>query len=472
MTNRRQFIQTNSLTLASLAAVPLSAAAAYASNRPPAAQRKFTSTAVEETIAAAKKKIADPQLAWMFENCFPNTLDTTVTTRVVNGRPDTYVITGDIDAMWLRDSSAQVWPYLPLMRRDEPLRLMIAGLVNRHARCVLLDPYANAFYDDPGQISEHQHDLPRMKPGVHERKWEVDSLCYVIRLAHGYWKHSGDASCFDAQWLDAMRLIVATLRNQQRKHGDGDYTFKRSTDRPHDTAAGQRGDGQPVLAVGLISSVFRPSDDATVFPFLVPSNYFAVQALRLLAEILASVHPSDKLRQESLDMAAEVDAALRSHAMIAHKKHGKILAYEVDGYGSHYLLDDSNIPSLISLPYLGSLSAAHPLYRNTRKFLLTLGAQPYYVKGRAAEGTSGPHAGRDMIWPMGIIIRAMTSSDDAEIKACLKMLLATHAGTGFMHEAFHKDDPQRFTRTWFAWANTLFGEFVLKLLAEKPHLLT
>jgi len=443
----------------------------FTSKRPPVANRKFLSIAVEKEISRACKHIKDEELAWLFSNCFPNTLDTTVTATMNNGRPDTYVITGDINAMWLRDSSAQVWPYLPLMKNDRALQDLIAGVVNRHTRCVLTDPYANAFYNDVDKISGHQNDGPLMKLGIHERKWEVDSLCYVIRLAHGYWKKSNDISCFDANWLEAMKLIVATFKNQQHKTGNGEYRFSRTPNRPSDTAASS-GYGAPVNPVGLIRSAFRPSDDATVFPFLIPSNYFAVISLRQLAEITIDVLKDTAFSAECLSLAAEVENAINQYATVLHPAAGKILAYEVDGYGAHYLIDDSNIPSLVSLPYLDAIDISNPLYINTRKFLLTYGNQPYYVKGTAAEGTSGPHSGKDMIWPMGLIIRAMTSEDDAEIKKCLATLKATHAGTGFMHESFNKDDATKYTRKWFAWANTLFGELILKILMEKPYLLS
>ncbi len=97
-------------------------AAEYESQRPPAGERCFTSPTIERTINEVKAKIADPELAWMFENCYPNTLDTTVDYEVIDGKPDTFVITGDIDAMWLRDSTAQVWPYMPYITEDEKLR--------------------------------------------------------------------------------------------------------------------------------------------------------------------------------------------------------------------------------------------------------------------------------------------------------------------------------------------------------------
>src|ERR1039457_1617073 len=215
--NRREFIRNTSF-IASAAMFGSVAAATEAEVpvvRIPEAKRRFKSAAVERTIARVKASIGNKELAWMFENCFPNTLDTTVDFELSNGRPDTYVITGDIDAMWLRDSSAQVWPYLPLTTEDAPLQQLIAGVINRQTRCILKDPYANAFYKDENKLSPWKTDLTDMKPGVHERKWEVDSLCYTIRLAYGYWKHSKDTAPFDDAWREAMVKILQTFREQQ-----------------------------------------------------------------------------------------------------------------------------------------------------------------------------------------------------------------------------------------------------------------
>ena len=242
--------------------------------RTPEAKRKFKSAAVERTIAQVKSSIGNKEIAWMFENCFPNTLDTTVDFEVQNGRPDTYVITGDIDAMWLRDSTAQVWPYLPLTTEDHELQQLVAGVINRQTRFILKDPYANAFYKDENKVSEWKSDRTDMKPGVHERKWEVDSLCYPLRLAYYYWKTTKDTAPFDAAWREAVLLILQTFREQQRKQGRGPYRFQRRTEVQTDTVAGG-GYGNPVNPVGMICSIFRPSDDATIFPFLVPSNFFA-----------------------------------------------------------------------------------------------------------------------------------------------------------------------------------------------------
>jgi meiotically up-regulated gene 157 (Mug157) protein len=431
----------------------------YESRRPALADRRFTSRAVEELIVKTKKQLEDPKLAWMFENCYPNTLDTTVDFQMKEGRPDTFVITGDINAMWLRDSAAQVWPYLPLCKHDEPLRLLIAGVIHRQTRCIRIDPYANSFTRDEAP-SEWASDITRMKPYIHERKWEIDSLCYPVRLAYHYWKTTGDTSVFDTGWRDAMRLVLQTFREQQRKEGLGPYRFMRKTERQLDTVCND-GYGHPVNPVGLIVSTFRPSDDATLFGFLVPSNLFAIVSLRQIAEISRRVTLDTGLAARCEALADEVEAAVQRHAIVSHPKHGKVYAYEVDGFGNAYLADDANVPSLLSLPYLGAVAPDDPLYLNTRALVWSTD-NPYFFRGQAAEGIGGPHIGYDMIWPMSIIMHAMTSNDRQTIARALHTLRETDGETGFMHESFHKDNPARFTRRWFAWANTLFGELVVK----------
>jgi meiotically up-regulated gene 157 (Mug157) protein len=455
--------------LGAAAAAPLMAApASFVSQRPPADKRGFTSEAVEARIRKVKAQIADPELAWLFENCYPNTLDTTVQAGELDGLPDTFVITGDIHAMWLRDSTAQVWPYLPLAAADARVKRLLAGVVHRQTRCVLIDPYANAFNFGPTG-SEWAKDRTAMKPELHERKWEIDSLCYTVRLAHGYWKTTGDKSIFTPAWREAAALVVKTFREQQRKSAPGPYKFQRLTTVPSDSLPGN-GYGNPTRPCGLIHSAFRPSDDACMFPFLVPSNFFAVQSLKQLAEIHTSVFSDAGAAKACQEFAAEVELALRKNALVRHPRHGQIWAYEVDGFGNSLFMDDANIPSLLSLPYLGCVTTADPTYRSTRAFIL--GADnPYYYRGSAAQGLGGPHSGLDMIWPLGYTIQALTSTDGAEIAHCLKMLKTTHAGSGLMHESFHKDDPSNFTRKWFAWANTLFGELVSGLAEQRPELL-
>ncbi|MBE0592691.1 MAG: glycoside hydrolase family 125 protein, partial [Gemmatimonadales bacterium] len=286
----------------------------FDSRRPLPGERRFTSPAIEQAIRRTRSAIGDPELAWLFENCFPNTLDTTVDVGTRDGKPDTFVITGDIEAMWLRDSSAQVWPYLRFAGEDETLRRLLAGVIRRQTWCILIDPYANAFNKGPAE-SPWKDDLTDMKPELHERKWEVDSLCYPVRLAHGYWRATGDTAPFDAEWREAMRLVVRTFREQQRKEGKGPYKFQRVTGWQTDTVAGA-GYGNPIRPVGLICSIFRPSDDATIYPFLVPSNHFAVVALRQLAELHAAVAADARFEAECRALADEVAEALRAHAAV------------------------------------------------------------------------------------------------------------------------------------------------------------
>ncbi len=434
------------------------------SARPAEKERLFRSDAVEQKIREIKKLLKHPYLAWMFENCFPNTLDTTVHYRKDEaGEDDTFVYTGDIHAMWLRDSGAQVWPYVQLAPLDKHLQQMLRGVILRQWKCIAIDPYANAFNDGPTG-GEWMSDRTDMKPELHERKYEIDSLCYPIRLAYHYWQVTGDASVFGEAWQQAIRLILQTFREQQRKEGTGPYKFQRRTERQLDTMCND-GYGHPARPVGLIVSCFRPSDDATTFPFLVPSNFFAVSSLRKAAEVLTVVNGDAETARSCRELADEVEAALKRYAIYQHPKYGPIYAYEVDGYGNQLLMDDANVPSLLAMPYLGDVPTDDPVYQNTRRFVWSED-NPYFFRGEAGEGIGGPHIGYDMPWPMSIMMRAFTSSDDAEIASCVQMLMQTDAGTGFMHESFHKDDATRFTRPWFAWQNTLFGELILKLVND------
>lgn len=454
------------LTAASIAlGVSLTASAqTFESRRPAEGERLFTSEKIEQVIDEVTAQLTNPKLAWMFRNCFPNTLDTTVHFREdKDGNPDTFVYTGDIHAMWLRDSGAQVWPYVQFAAQDEHLKRMIAGVINRQFLSITIDPYANAFNDGPTG-GHWMTDGTDMNPNDHERKWEIDSQCYPIRLAHEYWKVTGDTSVFGDKWIDGMKAILATLREQQRKEGHGSYRFTRVTDRQLDTKC-CNGMGNPVKPCGLIASSFRPSDDATTFEFLVPSNFFAVTSLRKAAEILETVNHDILMAGECRALADEVETALKENAVVYHPKFGNIYAFEVDGFGNSYLMDDANVPSLLALAYLGDVAPDNPVYRNTRRFVLS-DSNPYFFKGTAGEGIGGPHIGYDMIWPMSIMMRAFTSTDDNEIRDCIVMLMNTDAGTGFMHESFHKDNPENFTRAWFAWQNTLFGELILKLIHD------
>lgn len=432
----------------------------YPDQRPAPGNRLFVSDAVEAKIGQIAPQLQNPKLRWMFTNCFPNTLDTTVHYDESTGL--TFVYTGDIHAMWLRDSGAQVWPYVDLCSGDEHLRKMVAGVIRQQFTLINIDPYANAFNQGPtGEFGDPDDTGLPQDPNVWERKWEIDSHCYPVRLAYHYWKVTGDTSIFDDLWIKTVETILETFVTQQRKDGNGPYYFLRVTDRQLDTKA-RGGLGHPVKPVGLIASSFRPSDDATQFEFLVPSNFFAASILEKAAEILSEVNGNTALAARCTALAKEVKNALKKYAVIHHPEFGDIYAYEVDGFGNAYCMDDANVPSLLSLTYLIPEMAADPIAVNTRRFVWSE-SNPYFWRGKAGEGIGGPHTGKEVIWPMSIMMKALTATDDTEIKTCMEQLLRTDAGTGFIHESFNKDNASEFTRPWFAWTNTLFGELVLKL---------
>ena len=472
--NRRDFTRISAITASAImipAAILKAATPSFTTQRPIPSKRNFVSDSVEALITEFKKNIKDEELGWMFENCFPNTLDTTVFYELKDGKPDAYVITGDIDAMWLRDSSAQVNPYLPLCKYDKHLSSMVEGVIRRQTKCILLDPYANAFYKDSTKMSQWKSDKTEMKPGVHERKWELDSLCYCIRLAYQYWKITGNTAQMDEEWHKAMALVVDTMKDQQRKNDKGKYHFQRTTVTQSDTQTGE-GYGNPVKANGMICSAFRNSDDATIYLYNIPENLFAVNALRQLVEMIKGTSHRDELVVTCRDLADEVEKATLQNGIVDNAQYGKIYAYECDGLGHYKLMEDAGIPGLITIPYLGYGTVEDEVYKNSRKFSLSV-ANPYFYQAKNVEGIGSQHLAYkgEMIWHMGIISRAITSTDNEEVKHCIKMLKATHAGTGFMHEGFKGNNPKNFTRHWFAWANSFFGEMIWKVYREKRELL-
>ena len=434
-------------------------------HRPPVEKRCFVSRSVEMQIKQMHSRLLEvsPKLWQMFQNCFPNTLDTTVF-------PDgdhTFVITGDIDAMWLRDSGAQVWTYIQYVKDDPELAKLIRGVILQQFEFICLDPYANAFLSDTTKVSHWASDYTVMKKGVHERKYELDSMCYPIRLAYQYWLLTGDSSIFGDLWMQAMGEILSLMREQQRVNGPKTtYRFQRTTHFLHDTSSNY-GYGHPAKPCGMVASAFRPSDDSQIFPYLVPSNFFAESVLRKAAVILKDVNKDDTLSAECLAIADDINRGLKQHAIVNHPKYGKVYAFETDAYGSHLLMDDANAPSLLSLPYLCPelVSIDDSVYQNTRRMMWSED-NPYFFTGSlngAKVGAIGsPHTGLGMVWPMSIIMKGLTSNDRQEQQECVRMLMQTDGGTGYMHESFNPSNPTKFTRSWFAWANGLFGELVIK----------
>jgi len=471
---RREFIKMAGITMSGTILSPTAysniMSSKFISKRPPFNKRLFTSQAIENVIIEVKSKLKDPAMAWLFENCFPNTLDTTVYYEEKDGRPVSHIITGDINAMWLRDSTCQVWPYIPYANMDDKLKKMLAGVINRQVDCVLVDPYANAFKKDISEpVSKWAvNDITDMKPELHERKWEINSLLFVIRLAHKYWKVTGDTTPFDAKWEKAMTLLYQTLREQQRLDGPGPYHFQRPTLDPADAIA-NKGYGQPTRKNGMIHAIFR-QDDANIFNLYVPDNIMAITELKNLAEMLSDIRENQNLAKKCLLMSDQIKKAIMEDAIVEHKIFGKIFAFEIDGFGSRLLMDDPTLPGLINLPSMGYWDNKDEVYQNTRRFILSEW-NPSYEKGKAGEGFGSAHYSKGKIWPLGTISRALTSENEDEIRLCLNQLVNNHLHTGFIHETYTKDDPLDYTRPWFAWANTYFGELILKLIKTHPSIM-
>jgi len=337
--------------------------------------------------------------------------------------------------------------------------------------------------------------VPAMQPKVFERKYELDSLAAFLKLSNQY--HNAmphDLSPYDAHWRGAVELAVQAMRGMQTATEDdpGIYRFQRTTTAPTDTL--WQGTGFPGAWTGMIRSAFRPSDDACTYPFLVPANAMAVVELRGVSKLLDTLSLQDDpssspsssipcpgcsdLGKEASSLANEVDQGIREYGRLTRPLRGirsegspSPFAYEVDGYGNELFMDDANVPSLLSLPYLGYTAVDDEAYLATRRGVLSGAHNPYFFNGTAAAGIGSPHTGLGNIWYMGIIMRALTSTEEGEITACLEMLKKAGAPTGFMHESFNKDNIGVFTRQWFSWANSLFGELILTLAQHKPHLL-
>ncbi len=423
--------------------------------RPDPADRCAHSDAIEQRVRIAGARIADPGLRRMLEGTLPNTLDTTIVAGGTDARPDTFVLTGDIEAMWLRDSTEQVWPYLRSVPDDHGLDRLIRGVIHRQADQVLLDPYANAFLLDT-RASEWATDETEMRPGVHERKWEPDSLHGFLRLSAGYWRASGSVRPFDASWRGALELALRTLRTEQRLAGASPYRFRRPDGDPTDLVP-RDGIGAPTRPNGMVHGAFRPSDDASLLPFNVPVNLALAAALEAVAPLAEALEERTAAADARTLAAGIRDGVARDGTV--RRGRATTWAYEVDGLGGRVLMDDANAPSLLSLPYLGACDPADPVYLATRRRVLSP-RNPWWFAGRAAEGGGSPHTGAGQIWPIAIAMRGLTATSASERTAAIRLLGATHAGTFLAHESFDMDDPARFTRSWFAWANSLVGSLL------------
>ena len=412
---------------------------------------------VRGRIAGIEEKLGGvPGLRKVFHDCFLNTLETTV-----QAQPgDTFVITGDIHAMWLRDSTAQVLHYLRFADA-EPVAELVEGLIARQAKCVLIDPYANAYNREPSDFKPFD-DRPRASDWVWERKYEIDSLCYPVWLAWRFHEKTGRTGFLTEQFAEMLRTIVDVFRTEQ-DHSQSDYRFERTNCPPSDTLS-HEGRGEPVAVTGMTWSGFRPSDDSCMYGYLVPSNLFAAQELTHLAKF-ARMLDDEELAADAEKLSGEIREGVEKYGHVQHPTFGDIYAYETDGMGHYNLMDDANVPSLLALPYLGACAKDDPAYLRTRAFVLSR-ENPYYYEGALAKGVGSPHTPAGYIWPIALCVQAMTTDDNAEAARLLDTLMHTHAGCECMHESFDPDAPEKFTREWFAWANSMFGEMIYRLYEE------
>ena len=396
-----------------------------------------------------------PELMDVFVNCYTNTLNTTVK-RMENNM--THVITGDIPAMWLRDSAAQLRPYIFLAKENEEIRELIAGLVRRQFMCITIDEYANAFNEAPNGACWEKDD-PDQSPWVWERKFEVDSLCYPLQLAYLLWKNTGCTTQFEGDFQAGVEKILEVFTTEQYHEEKSHYRFNRNNGYYRDTLS-RDGKGALVKSgTGLIWSGFRPSDDACTYGYLIPSNMFAVVALGYLEEMEREIFHNEELAERVKALKEEIQRAIETIGKTFTEEFGMVYAYETDGYGMYNLMDDANVPSLLAMSYLG-YEGEPEVSSNTRRFLLSE-ANPFYFKGDKAAGIGSPHTPSNYIWHIAMAIQGLTSETREEKLEILKNMAATTGGKGVMHEGFCCEDDSKFTRAWFSWANAMYAELFL-----------
>lgn len=420
---------------------------------------EYTTPAMKAFVRRMKERLlamGRPILAEMFEATYLNTVETTVKS-LEDG--STFVVTGDIPAMWLRDSSAQVRHYLPLVKEDSETRRMVRGLILRQAKCIINDPYANAFNEKENKNGHFSDKTEFDNPMAWERKYEIDSLCYPVQLAYLFGKAADTTEHLDGVFRKALCKILTVFETEQRHGERSPYRFERSDCPPTDTLP-FCGKGAPVAYTGMTWSGFRPSDDACEYGYLIPSNIFASVVLGYIQEFFASVYHEPEISARAEALRAAINDGIQRYGVYEHPLFGKLYAYETDGMGHYNLMDDANVPSLLSLPYLGWCAPDDPLYRNTRRFVLSE-KNPYYFVGQAAKGVGSPHTPKRYVWHVSLAMQGLTAVTKEEVDGIFDLFETTTAGTGLMHEGFHCDDPSRFTRPWFAWANSIFAEFVM-----------
>lgn len=420
---------------------------------------------IDSMIETVRSKFGeDHKIARMFEDCISNTLRTTIKTQEDGS---VFVITGDIPAMWLRDSSCQLRPFLLFAKEEVEIRKMITGLIKKQVECILTDPYANAF-NESANGNGFQDDRTDMKPELWERKYEIDSLCYPLQLSYLFWKNTGCTEHFNEKWLEAAEKVIGVWETEKNHEENSPYIFERSNCVHTDTLS-RGGKGALVKKdIGLTWSGFRPSDDACIYGYLIPSNMLASVVLDGVAEIAADIYGNKELADRAKNFAAEIRAAIDKYAIVPGTEK-EFYAYEVDGFGQYNVMDDANLPSLLSMPYIGYCDKNDEKYLNTRNVVLSE-RNPYYYKGEVLTGIGSPHTESRYVWSMALCMQGITSDSEEEKQKIFEMLERSDGGTNLMHESIFADDASSYTRPWFSWANSVFCEFVMDYIGYSVKL--
>ncbi|TID20496.1 Meiotically up-regulated protein [Venturia nashicola] len=458
--------------------------------RPVAACRTWNNMDLETELTRVKGLITDTDLSRLFENAWPNTLDTAVKWHGTgtSGEELTFLITGDINAMWLRDSANQMQSYISLLKSSpdsKSLASLWRGVINTQARYISVSPYCNSFQPpveskiSPSSSGSKDKVFPNYDPNfVFECKYELDSLAAFLQVSAEYYEKTQDIDFFQKyKWVEAVKAIMKVAKDMQTPtyavNGApiaSPYTFERSTTQASETLT-NNGGGNPIQnGTGLIRSAFRPSDDSTIYQLFIPANMQFASYLSRASEIMGKLPGQTDLATQMQALAKQVQNAISQHGIIQHPVFGRIYAFEVDGFGSSNIMDDANIPSLLSAPLLGYLQRNDQVYQNTRNMILS-SQNPYFMRGPLLNAVGSPHTPLGNSWPMASIVRILTSDNLGEIRGELSALVGSTASRGLIHESVSAFKPEAFTRPWFSWANGLFGQMIVDLAQRKPEVL-
>jgi meiotically up-regulated gene 157 (Mug157) protein len=388
-------------------------------------------------VRAGEGLTLSPTLNAKLDRLYLTAFDETIQRHALVQRDGTtYVSTGDIDSEWLRDASAIVRPYIGLSQRDGDVQSTLRGVVARQAKYILIDPYANAFSRNYGVV---------------ERKFEVDSLLYPIWFAYEYYRQTGDRSIFTPTVRRAFGRVLSTLRDEQHHPSRSHYTHSQLANNGH---------GSPVRYTGMVWTGFRPSDDPVRYHFNVPVNMFAAVVMKDLTNVARDVWRDDAMARNAWGLSVEIQRGIEQYGTLVLKPFGRIYAYEVDGLGHANVMDDANVPSLLSIPYFGYLPKTNSLYLATRRFALS-DRNPYFFRGKYAQGIGSPHTPHGYVWPLALCVQALTATDDREVDRVFSWIAVSDTGDHRLHESFNANWPETYTREDFAWPNALYAELVL-----------